>query len=292
MAELAAAAAAAYSAPDANHVVPAPGTQILLAPLFSLVAPGVAAILGPTYSGHGRAAALCGHRTIETGDFAALSDAGLAVVVNPNNPDGRVVARRDLLELAGTLRRKGGLLVVDEAFMDVGPRAQSLAGDVDEGGIVVLRSFGKFFGLAGVRLGFAIASQPIAQRLEAGLGPWCGFRAGARDRLAALADTAWQERTRRRLAAEAERLDDLLMRHGVEVDGGTSLFRHVAMPAAQSVFQALGKRGILLRNFADRPNELRAGLPGSEEGWQRLEAALAAWAGQVAWNARRAGVFR
>src|SRR5690606_7891628 len=150
-------AASAYGAPSAKNVALAPGTQILLPRVCSLVKPGRAAILGPTYAEHARAAALAGHAVTEVRDFPALVEADLAVVVNPNNPDGRVVSRADLLALAEGLRRRGGLLVVDEAFMDVGPREQSLSADVEAGGIVVLRSFGKFFGLAGVRLGFAVA---------------------------------------------------------------------------------------------------------------------------------------
>ena len=102
----------------------------------------------------------------EVEDFNALADGDLAVVVNPNNPDGRVVERAALLELAKKLAGRGGLLVVDEAFMDVGPVGQSLADDVENPGLVVLRSFGKFFGLAGVRLGFALAEQRLAARIS------------------------------------------------------------------------------------------------------------------------------
>ncbi len=135
---LQAAAAVAYGAPSPLHVALAPGTQILLPRVFSLVKPGRALILGPTYAEHVRAAALAGHSAVEVRDFSLLADADLAVVVNPNNPDGRIVPRADLLALAETLRRRGGMLVVDEAFMDVGPREESLCADVGQGGIVVL----------------------------------------------------------------------------------------------------------------------------------------------------------
>ena len=82
---------------------------------------------------------------------------------------------------------------------------------------------------------------------------------------------------RTRLAAEAARLDGLLAAHGIAVDGGTILFRHVTHADAAALFDALGNAGILVRNFADRPDELRFGLPGSEPEWLRLEAALSAW---------------
>ena len=257
--------------------MPAPGTQILLPRVYSLVKPGKAAVLGPTYAEHRRAAELCGHDVVETTDFNELAAADIAVVVNPNNPDGRIISRENLIGLARTLRRKGGLLVVDEAFMDVGPLDQSVAGDVGEGGLVVLRSFGKFFGLAGLRLGFAVASQDLADRLAAELGPWAVAGPALEYGLRALADTAWQEEMRRRLIGESARLDELLGRFGIEVDGGTSLFRHITSRDAPGLFAALGRKGILLRSFSDRPEELRAGLPGTEEEWDRLEIALAEW---------------
>ncbi|MDG4851734.1 MAG: threonine-phosphate decarboxylase [Mesorhizobium sp.] len=276
--ELAEIAAKAYGARSAAHVVAAPGTQILLPRVASLVRPGKALVLGPTYAEHARAAAIAGHAIVEVGDFDALADADLAVLVNPNNPDGRVIERHRLVGLAARLRAKGGLLVVDEAFMDVGPVQHSLAGDVGQGGMVVLRSFGKFFGLAGVRLGFALADQLTAERLEAQLGPWAVAGPALEYGIRALADAGWQDDMRQGLAADAKRLDALLSRFGIAVAGGTSLFRYLSFSDAASLFSALGERGILVRHFADRPHALRVGLPGSEEEWQRLESALAAWA--------------
>lgn len=138
--ELAAVAAAVYGAPSAANVVPAPGTQILLPRVAASVKPGRALVLGPTYAEHARACAIAGHTVAEVRDFDALFGADIAVVVNPNNPDGRVVSRQNLLELADKMRAKGGLLVVDEAFMDVGPADERVDGDVGRGGLVVLRS--------------------------------------------------------------------------------------------------------------------------------------------------------
>jgi cobalamin biosynthetic protein CobC len=164
LAALKAAAAKAYGAPSTTHVVAAPGTQILLPLVAGLARPGRAAIVAPTYSEHSRAASLAGHAVTEVRDLGAVADAGLVVVTNPNNPDGRVFAKPDLLAIAKQLHARGGMLVVDEAFMDVGPAEASLAGDVSCGNVVVLRSFGKFFGLAGLRLGFAIAAPPLGSR--------------------------------------------------------------------------------------------------------------------------------
>ena len=155
---VAAAAARAYGAHSADQVVPAPGTQILLPLVAGLVRPCRAAIVAPTYAEHARAAAFAGHEVEAVREIDACRGAGLVIVGNPNNPDGRLHARAALLDLAKDLRGRGGLLVVDEAFMDVGPPDASLAADVSCGNVVVLRSFGKFFGLAGIRLGFALAA--------------------------------------------------------------------------------------------------------------------------------------
>lgn len=276
--ELAEIAAAAYGAPSAAHVAAAPGTQILLPRVASLLRPGKALVLGPTYAEHARAAAIAGHAVAEVGDFDELADADLAVLVNPNNPDGRVIEKARLLELAAWLRAKDGLLVVDEAFMDAGPIEHSLAGDVVEGGIVVLRSFGKFFGLAGVRLGFALADQLTTERLDAQLGPWAVAGPALEYGIRALSDTKWQAAMRQRLGQDAARLDALLGRFDVPVVRGTSLFRYLSFAEAPSLFSALGEDGVLVRHFAERPGVLRIGLPGSEPEWQRLESALAAWA--------------
>jgi cobalamin biosynthetic protein CobC len=272
---LAAVAAQAYGAPSAAHVAPAPGTQILLPLVAALVGPGHAAVLGPTYAEHVRAAARNGHRVEEVSDVAGLRGADLAVVVNPNNPDGRIVPREALLACADELPATG-LLVVDEAFMDVCDAGASLAQDVGRGNVVVLRSFGKFFGLAGLRLGFALADPAIAARLRADLGPWAVAGPAIAVGEAALSDQSWAATTRARLAQAAKRLDQVLSAAGLEVVGGTSLFRLVRTPSAPALFHHLGRAGILVRRFSDQATWLRLGLPASEPEWQRLAAALAA----------------
>lgn len=276
---LAATAAALYGAPSPAHVAAAPGTQILLPQVARLVRPGRAVILGPTYAEHRRAAALAGHAVVETDDPQALATADLAVVVNPNNPDGRLLPRGRLMAIAEAVARRGGLLVVDEAFMDVAPAAASLAGALDAAPVVVLRSFGKFFGLAGVRLGFALAAPARAGRLADELGPWAVSGAALAIGGEALADRAWQAAMRRRLATEAAALDARLRAHGLAVAGGTSLYRFVATPQAARLHAHLGRRGILLRAFERLPGALRIGLPGSAAGLARLDAGLAGWRG-------------
>jgi cobalamin biosynthetic protein CobC len=278
LAAIAAIAAESYAAPSAAHVVPAPGTQVLPPLVTALVAPGRAAVAGPTYREHARAAALAGHRVSEISDLDAAREAILVIVTNPNNPDGRLFDRNELIALAKRLARRGGLLIVDEAFMDVGPRDASLAGEVGRNAIVVLRSFGKFFGLAGIRLGFALAAPQLAMRLAATLGPWAVSGPALAIGAAGLADRAWAEDMRKSLVAAADRLKTILSSAGLEIIGGTELFLLARTPAAPDLFDHLGRAGILVRSFPEQPSWLRFGLPGSEAAWTRLQIAMAAYA--------------
>jgi cobalamin biosynthetic protein CobC len=250
--------------------------QSLLSLVARLSPPGRAAVLGPTYAEHARVAALAGHAVRDVAARDDLAGADLAVVVNPNNPDGRFLGRDALLDLADRLAP--GLLVVDEAFMDVMPDA-SLAGDVARPNLVVLRSFGKFFGLAGVRLGFALAAPEIATRLRAALGPWAVSGPALAIGAIALADAAWIEETRRLLFNGAQMLDWWLVNSGLDRvgEGGTVLFRLVSTPAAGGLFDHLGRAGIFVRRFAEQPTWLRFGLPGGEQAHRRVTDALAAF---------------
>ena len=271
---LSAIAAETYGAPSPAHVVCAPGTQLLLPLVARLVPAGRAVILGPTYSEHGRAAAHAGHAVLDASNVEDLQGADLAVVVNPNNPDGRIIGKEALLALSDELKVRGGLLLVDEAFMDVGPREASLAGDIDRGNIVLLRSFGKFFGLAGLRLGFALTAPDLATKLNASLGPWAVSSPAIAIAEQALADAAWIDATRTRLASAAKKLDQLLADAAIHVIGGTSLFRLARTPRANALFQHLGANGIIVRHFREHPTWLRFGIPG-EPHWDRLGLALA-----------------
>lgn len=278
LAQVATVAAQSYGAPSPAHVVPAPGTQILLPLTAALLGPGRAAVLAPTYREHARAAALAGHRVNEVLDLDATREAMLVIVTNPNNPDGRMLDKNELIALAKRLAIRGGLLVVDEAFMDVGPRDASLAGEVGRNAIVVLRSFGKFFGLAGIRLGFALAAPPLAARLSAKLGPWAVSGPALAIGATALADRTWIEEARNRLTAAADRLKTILLSAGIEIVGGTALFQLARMPAASELFHHLGRAGILVRSFPEHSSWLRFGLPGTEKAWARLQKAMAAYA--------------
>lgn len=268
-------AANAYGAPSAAHIAAGPGTQILLPIVAGLVDGRKAAVLSPTYAEHARAAKMAGFDVTETDDLDRLAEADLAVIVNPNNPTGRIVQKEEIIVLAARMRAKGGMLVVDEAFMDVSD-GTSVTGMAGDGGLLVLRSFGKFYGMAGLRLGFAISRSDIVRQIEERLGPWAISGPALYVAGEALADDRWQVEMRQRLGRETAKLKLLLRGAGIDVFGGTSLFCLVRDPRAQSLFRHLGERGIITRRFDERPDDLRIGLP-DEEGWARLEDALKAF---------------
>lgn len=263
------AARAAYRVPAFADIVAAPGTQSLIELLPRLAPAGPVAILGPTYAEHGHGWRKAGYAVTETA--VPAETAATIVVVNPNNPDGRVLPRAELASLAAGCTARGGLLIVDEAFADFTPEA-SIVPDLPDG-TIVLRSFGKTYGLAGLRLGFAIgAPEPIAQ-LKAMLGPWSVAGPALHVGAQALSDAGWLAGTGRERAHDAARLDALLAPHG-RIVGGTTLFRLLETPQAATLFARLGRHGIYVRRFQHAPERLRFGLPGDEPAWSRLRAAL------------------
>ncbi|WP_144578358.1 threonine-phosphate decarboxylase CobD [Agrobacterium sp. DE0009] len=268
-----------FGARSPEHVALSPGTQMLM-PLLAQIAitrgAKRAAVLSPAYAEHARTAQMAGVAVSEVKHMEELSAHDYAVVINPNNPDGRIIDREALLKLAETMGRKGGLLVVDEAFIETGC-GESLADAAGRTALVVLRSFGKFYGMAGVRLGFAIAHPDIASELEARLGPWAVSGPALHIATEALADEKWRSAMRLTLADDTRRLKRILEKTAVEIAGGTSLFTLVRSPFTPDLFNHLGRRGILVRIFDERPDDMRFGLPGSEAEWQRLEEALLAF---------------
>lgn len=262
-AALLAAAAARYGVRDPATIVAAPGTQALIQILPRLVPRSTVAIVGPTYEEHEACWSRHGHAVRIV---PALEDADVVVVVNPNNPTGRLLPPSALAAIKG-------LLVVDESFIDFLPREMSVAGDLPAR-TVVLRSFGKSYGLAGVRLGFAIASPEIANPLRAELGPWAVSGPALEIGRVALNDGAWLRTTRDRVVADSARLDDFLRAAGFEIVGGTALFRLARHAAAPSFVQRLAREGIHVRAFGYAPDRIRFGLPADDEAFRRLAKAL------------------
>lgn len=268
-------AALYYGFGDPACVVLAPGSQALLQWLPRLRRPGRVAVFAPTYAEHALTWAAAGHRVeMIAWDAAPPGDADVVVVVRPNNPDGAVYPLARLRRLADDLAARAGWLVIDEAFADIGDEP-SVAATMPGPALVVLRSFGKFFGLPGCRLGFAWTMPPLCDALRAALGPWCVPGPALAVAAQALADRPWIAAARTRLTEAARRLDRTVTAAGCTLVGGTSLFRLYESPDAAFHFDALAAAGILVRRFPDQPRWLRFGLPGDAAFERRLAAALA-----------------
>ena len=275
LAALETAAAAAFGCgPERTAAVAGAEAAIRLLPL--LLGVRSVEIVGPTYGAHAEAWRSAGVATrLIAPDQAGASQAGVLVIVNPNNPDGRLTRRADLIAMARERSAAGRWLVVDESFIECAP-GDSVS-DIDAPGLIVLRSFGKFYGLAGVRLGFMLAAPELILRLRALLGDWpVGADALVMGR-GAYADREWRRRAEATLADRADRLDDLLARAGFQIIGGTSLFRMTRTPDAARWFQYLCRAGILTRPFDHTPEALRFGVP-TERDLPRLARALEAFA--------------
>jgi cobalamin biosynthetic protein CobC len=260
-----------------ESLLPVAGSQAAIQTLPLLRRPCRVGLLENSYSEHRLAWTRAGHTIIplagQEGIERQLSRLDVLVLVQPNNPTGVLFPQARLLAWHANLVARGGWLLVDEAFMDATPQ-QSLLFHARPS-LIVLRSLGKFFGLAGARVGFVHAQGGLLSRLADGLGPWSVSGPARWVASAALSDKAWQAEARLRLEQAGRRLHDLLRRHDLKPDGGCTLFQWVSTPRAASIHQSLARRGILTRLFK-HPHSLRFGLPGSEEDWRRLQAALEA----------------
>lgn len=273
LARLEAAARRAYGAPDHVRIVAGVGTQSFIQWLPQVISARRVAVLGFTYAEHAANWSAAFAHIDHVHRVSELANADVAVVVNPNNPDGRIAPLGALIEIAHKMAARGGLLVIDEAFMDMSPE-HSIVPDMPAKGALVLRSFGKAYGLPGVRLGFALCRAALAERLRAAMGPWSVSGPALAIGAAALADAAWLRDSAAELQQSAARLDTLLLDAGFAILGGTQLFRLASHDRASAWFEHLGARGILTRAFVERPAWLRFGTPGSCDSWDRLTLAL------------------
>lgn len=255
-----------------SHLMACAGSQAAIQALPLLRPPCRVGILSHTYAEHAHAWRQAGHQVQEITEYDPALD--VVLVVNPNNPTGRLIAPEILLQWHAGLAAKGGWLVVDEAFMDATPE-YNLAAHGGLPGLVVLRSLGKFFGLAGIRAGFVLGWPELLGALQEKLGPWsvpAPTRYVARQ---VLADHPWQEANRIWLAGQSAKLAELLTRHGLPPSGGTALFQWVETPEAQAIHLRLARLGILTRLF-QASSSLRFGLPENERAWAKLDYLLTA----------------
>ncbi|WP_164937653.1 threonine-phosphate decarboxylase CobD [Bradyrhizobium guangxiense] len=262
--------AAGHAYRTSAPIVALGGAQAAIQLLPQLAPPGRARILAPTYNEYAGVLSAAGWEVLEVSELDALEGADLGILVNPNNPDGRRHTPKDLL----TLLPRVGRLVIDESFVDAVPQL-SLAPEADRPGLLILRSFGKFYGLAGLRLGFATGNAADIDRLAAMSGPWPVSGAAIAIGCRALRDDAWAEATSARLAKDCARLDEMARAQGWRLVGGASLFRLYETHDALAAQDMLARARIWSRVFAKRPTWLRLRLPGSEAEWRRLAEALA-----------------
>jgi len=266
------AACAYYGAAD---LLPVAGSQAAIQALPKLRARSRVAVLAPSYNEHAHAWQRAGHcvELIRAEQLhAAIDNHDVVVVVNPNNPTGRCFDSATLLHWHQRLAARGGCLVVDEAFMDSTP-ADSLAAHSHKEGLIVLRSLGKFFGLAGARVGFVLADNKQLQALAQELGPWTISGPARWLATQALEDRAWQTATRAQLALQSQRLLDVLNNFKLSPRGGCTLFQSIVRSDGAFIHEQLAQQGILTRLFKT-PTRLRFGLPANESDWQRLQQAL------------------
>jgi cobalamin biosynthetic protein CobC len=270
---LAACAARYYGAPAPANVLPVAGSQAAIRALPALLPRASVGVAPLTYGEYAPAFERHGHRVLPLDIACATLPAELthAIVANPNNPTAQRMSAAQLLDWHAQLAARGGTLIVDEAFADAVPDA-SLAAHADRPGLVVLRSLGKFFGLAGVRAGFVLAEPAFADALRDTLGAWTVGGPARHAAMAAFADRDWQQATRLRLAAASARLTDLLRAQRLAVHA-TPLFAWSPDPRAHALHDALARRGIWTRYFA-APSSVRIGLPANEAEWTRLADAL------------------
>ncbi|MHA3915533.1 threonine-phosphate decarboxylase CobD [Halovulum sp. GXIMD14793] len=264
--------AACAAARQAYHsdaaILPVAGAQAAIQLLPQIRPCGIVHVVTPTYNEHAASFSASGWDVVEVADISAIPEGSTAVLVNPNNPDGRAWKREALLALAAHCNT----LIVDESFGDLCPDL-SLAAEASAN-LIVLRSFGKFYGLAGLRLGFVLADETTIAALQQRAGPWSVSGPALAIGAEALANVHWAEATRARLTSDATRLDQLALANGWPLTGGTDLFRLYEADDAETAQATLARHHIWTRRFPYSKTWLRIGLPGPEAEWQRLETAL------------------
>jgi cobalamin biosynthetic protein CobC len=273
MGELLDVARKAYGVKAESAVVAANGTQALIELLPKLLGCKHVAIHGPTYGEHAHSWQRAGAQIIQlvAGDPVPVA-ADCVVVVNPNNPDGRIMAVAEMLAIAGELEKRRGYLIVDEAFCDAWPEA-SVVGQMPPN-CIVLKSFGKFYGLAGVRLGFAIATSDLCRIADTRMGPWAVSGPALEIGSKALADRQWASEMAGQLKQQSETEQAGLAKAGLEVIGCNPLFIYCRHQDAGRIYLELCRRHILVRPFADMPDRLRIGLCRTDTQLERLVGAL------------------
>ncbi|MCW8329132.1 aminotransferase class I/II-fold pyridoxal phosphate-dependent enzyme [Photobacterium sp. SDRW27] len=197
----------------------------------------------------------------------------VVLVINPNNPTGKLSRKEELTDLYVDLAKRKATLIIDEAFIDCTPNESMLSPNKDMGNLVVLRSVGKFFGLAGARVGFVFAEQAIKDSLSNLIGPWTVTGPSRSVVKQALSDSAWQSSARVLIHNNSIRLSRLIAERLTARTSGTDLFITAFLYDATFCYDFLCREKVLTR-LCDEKNALRFGLPADEKQWQHLAVAL------------------
>ena len=199
------------------------------------------------------------------------------VLINPNNPTGELIDSHTIKQWQLKMASHQGYLIIDEAFMDSTPEKSILSNCANDN-LIVLRSVGKFFGLAGVRCGFVIAPDKILSLLRYHQGPWSVSGPSRWLVKQALMDKIWIEDNKKHLQKASIKLEGLLRKYLTanypqQLIAGTVLFKTLFLDNANLLYEQLAENGVLVR-MLDNKKGLRFGLPANEKQWQRLETVL------------------
>jgi len=253
------------------------GSQAAIQTLPLLRKKSKVGVLAPAYAEHAYSWKKAGHEVIELSETTIntrLHEVDVLILINPNNPTAQKFSKSELLDWHQQLSQRNGWLIIDEAFIDSTPQ-YSLSSYPVHDGLIILRSIGKFFGLAGIRCGFVIANHHIIKQLDELLGPWTISNPSRYIATAALLDLNWQKKNQVELRQQSKRLALLLQNNSFEMSSQTDLFHWVRTENAKYIHHSLAQQGILTRLFHN-PLSLRFGLPKSEAQWIHLNQVLAA----------------
>ena len=254
-----------------HSILPIAGSQAAIQALPLLRKKSIIGILPLAYEEHGYSWEKAGHTVIKLTNEqidSQLDTLDVLIIINPNNPTAQQFDKETLLSWQQQLAKRGGWLIIDEAFIDTTP-SKTLSNHPPTNGLIILRSIGKFFGLAGIRCGFILGTPQLLSQLNEILGPWAVSNPSRYIATRALLDTQWQQKTRQSLKQQSTRLAKILIKNGLTPNGKTDLFLWVKMPEAENIHQNLAKQGVLTRLFKQPPS-LRFGLPKDEDEWLKL----------------------
>ena len=214
-------------------------------------------ILSPTYNEYQNVFSNSLKKIINVKNLSELKKSQIAIICNPNNPDGKLYSNDNLLKISKSVE----YLIIDESFIDQYPR-KSLSHKLDDQtNILILRSFGKFFGLAGIRLGFLISNKEIDKKIQFLIGNWPISNVAINVASKALIDHVWIMNTISFLKEGSYFLDCLASEINWKVVGGTNLYRLYETPNAHDAQNKLANFKIWSRRFSYSKKWIRLGIP-------------------------------